>query len=252
MKTRKYYCVSKNYDWIDGKERNCKNKMSLQMDETNQYVLNRVKDIVKQSDVLKSKFKSEVLDEVYGKRKDIKETERKLERKLERLQGEMENLENQMVELEVEVGLGKRQRTTVDKIINRFAEELEIRKKEYEKTEQEIESLDEETRWVSWIERFGEKLELDTSSETKQREFLQGVLGKVVVSSEFGFGRDKSKKVQRGHSLDFHYRLKIVDDGFRWTDKTTSPWTGKMVEGKNIDKSPMVRMITPRKKKVRK
>ncbi|MDP6780299.1 MAG: recombinase family protein [Alphaproteobacteria bacterium] len=252
VNTRKYYCVSKNDDWRDGKERNCKNKMSLQMDRTNDYVLNRVKDVVRQSDVLKSKFKSEVIDDVYGKRQDIKETERKLERKLERLQGEMENLENQMVELEVEVGLGKRQRTTVDKIIRRFEEELETRIQEYERTEHEIDSLGEETKWVNWIQRFGEKLELDTSSETKQREFLRGILGKVVVKSENGYGRDKTKKVQRGHSLDFHYRLKIVDDGFRWTDKTTLPWTGKTIEGEKIDKSPMVRMITPRKKKLRK
>jgi hypothetical protein len=44
------------------------------MDKTNQYVLDRVKNVVRQSDVLKSKFKfkfkfkSEVLDDVYGKR----------------------------------------------------------------------------------------------------------------------------------------------------------------------------------------
>ena len=98
------------------------------MVRANEYDLERVKDIVRQSDVLKSKFKSEVLDEVYGKRNDLKDTERKLERKLERLQGDMENIENQMVELEVEVGLGKRQKSTVDKIIQRFAEVLETRK----------------------------------------------------------------------------------------------------------------------------
>ena len=72
VNTRKYYCVSKNRDWKDGKERNCKNTMSLQMDRTNEYVLGRVKDVVSQSDVLKSKFKSEVLDEVYGQRENIK------------------------------------------------------------------------------------------------------------------------------------------------------------------------------------
>ena len=39
----------------------------------------------------------------------------------------MEDIENQMVELEVEVGLGKRQRSTVDKIISRDETELELR-----------------------------------------------------------------------------------------------------------------------------
>ena len=84
-----------------------------------------------------------------------------------------------------------------------------------------------------------------------KREFLKSVLGMVVVKCEHGYGRDKTTKVQRGHSLDFHYRLKIVDDGFQWTDKSTSPWTGVTTDGKTIDKSPMVRLVSSRKKKVR-
>ena len=124
VNSRKYYCVSKNYDWKDGKRWDCQNKMSLQMDRTNEYDLERVKDIVRQSDVLKSRFKSEVSDEVYGKRNDLKDTERKLSRKIKRLQVDMKNLENQVVELEVVAGLGKRQKSTVEKIIQRFSEEL--------------------------------------------------------------------------------------------------------------------------------
>jgi len=76
----------------------------------------------------------------------------------------MESIENRMVELEVDAGLGNRERTTVGKIIHRFAEEKDTGKQEYEKTEQEIDSLDEETKWVNWIELLGEKLELDTSN----------------------------------------------------------------------------------------
>ena len=146
-----------------------------------------------------------MLDDVYGKRRDIKETAQKLEANIERLQKEMEDIENQMVELEVEVGLGKRQRSTVDKIISRHETELELRHQEYEDTEQKLDSLDEETKWVDWIEKYGEKLEFDTSTETKQREFLKGLLQKVVVKSEFGYGRVKTKKVQRGHTLEFNY-----------------------------------------------
>ncbi len=68
-----------------------------------------------------------MLDDVYGKRKNIKDTQQKLETKIEHLQKEMEDIENQVVELEVEVGLGKRQRSTVDKIISRYETELELR-----------------------------------------------------------------------------------------------------------------------------
>jgi len=252
VNTRKYYCVSKNYDWKDGQGRDCLNKMRLQMDRTNEYVLDRVVELVGKSDVLKSKFRTDVLDDVFGKRKDLKETEKRLERKTERLQLDMETIENNIAELEVDVGLGKRDRGLVDKIIKKYADELTIRKTEYEKTEKELDDLGQERSWVNWVERYGEKLELDTSNETKQRDFLRGVLDKIVVKSEYGYGRDKTKKIQRGHTLDFHYKLKVVDDGFEWTDKTTSPWSSVTVEGEKIDKSPMVRLVSPRKKKVKK
>ena len=98
------------------------------MDRTNEYVLGRVVEIVGKSDVLKSKFRTDVLDDVFGKRKNLKETEKRLERKTERLQLDMENIENNIAELEVDVGLGKRDRGLVDKIIKKYADELTIRK----------------------------------------------------------------------------------------------------------------------------
>lgn len=251
VNTRKYYCVSKNYDWRDGKRRDCANKMSLQMDRTNEYVLDRVKEVVGNSNTLKDKFKTDVLDDIFGKRKDLKETEKRLERKTERLQLDMATIENNIAELEVDVGLGKRDKGLVDKIITKYADELTIRKTEYEKTEKELDDLGQERSWVDWIERYGEKLELDTSNETKQKEFLRGVLDKIVVKSEYGYGRDKTKMIQRGHTLDFHYKLKVVDDGFEWVEKSVTPWVSRTTDGVQIDQSPMVRLVSPRKKKVR-
>ena len=91
----------------------------------------------------------------------------------------------------------------------------------------------------------------DQSNENKRKDFLRGVLDKIVVKSEYGYGRDKTKKIQRGHTLDFHYKLEVVDDGFEWTDKTTSPWVSRTTDGGQVDQSPMVRLVSPRKKKVR-
>ena len=87
-------------------------------------------------------------------------------------------------------------------------------------------------------------------TESKQKEFLKGLLSKIVVKSEFGYGRDKTKEIQRGHSLEFHYKMKIVDDGFEWTDKTRTPWSGKVTEGRRVDKSDVQRFVSSRKKKV--
>ena len=43
--TRKYYCMSKNYQWRDGIDRGCNNKKSLDMDKTDEVIVERVKQI---------------------------------------------------------------------------------------------------------------------------------------------------------------------------------------------------------------
>ena len=92
----------------------------------------------------------------------------------------------------------------------------------------------------------------DQSNENKRKDFLRGVLDKIVVKSEYGYGRDKTKKIQRGHTLDFHYKMKVVDDGFEWVEKSVTPWVSRTTDGVQIDQSPMVRLVSPRPKKKRK
>ena len=247
--TRKYYCVSGEYDWKSGDPKNCMNVKSLNMDVTNDYVLDFVKDVVRDSNILKEKYKTEVLSQKDTKLKDVKEEEKKLESKCQRLQNSIDRIENNIVELEVDLGLGKKDKSLVDKIIQRFYQELESTKSEYEKTEKEIEDLGQEVKWLDWLGGYGDQIKLNTSTEKKQREFLLGVLDKVVVKSEYGYGRDKSKEVQVGHSLDFHFNLKVVGDGYRVLDKNTKPRTYEVVEGKKKTSSPVMRFVTPRTKK---
>ena len=132
------------YDWKSGNKKECKNKMSLNLDETNNYVLEFVKDIVSQSSILKEKYKTEVLDKKESKVKDIKEEEKRLEKKIQRLQKSIERIENNIVEMEVQKGLGVKDENVIRKVISRFNQELEDNKTEYEKTETEIDELGKE------------------------------------------------------------------------------------------------------------
>jgi len=251
INTRNYYCVSKNYSWRTGVKSSCLNKRSLQMDMTNEYVLNQVMGIVKKSSILKEKFKSDVLDAKFSKEKDIKAEEKKLENKVQRIQKTIEQVENNIVDLEVEVGLGKREKRIVDKIINRYTDELASLQDEYLKTEADIDNLHKELKWLDWVSKYGEKLELETSSEQKQKEFLEGVLEKIVVRSSYGKNRD-GKEVQTGHKLDFHFKLKIVNDGITYTDKTTSPWQYKVSKGTKQVQSGEIKMSSARGTKPKK
>ncbi len=83
-----------------------------------------------------------------------------------------------------------------------------------------------------------------------QKDFLQGVLDKIVVRPHHN--KDKTKQI--GHSLDFTFKLKIVDDELEYYDENKKSKGYKIIEGKRIGKSAdIINFSTPRnrtKKKV--
>lgn len=245
VNTRTYYCLSKHYDWKSGNKPKCRNSKSLQMDSLNEYVINFVKERVSKSNILKEKFKTEVMNDKFQRVKDIKETEKKLEIKLQKIQSDIDNIENNIAEVEVAKGLGKQQSNVANKIIKKYGEELEGRLSFYEEIEKEIEGLGQDKKWLNWIEKYGERLELKTSNEEKQKEFLKGVLKNIIVKPEYGKNRD-GKEVQQGHSLEFIFKMKIVNDDFVWLDKTTSPRQYEVKQGKDKDRSEVMRFISTR------
>ena len=151
------------------------------MDSFNEYVLDFVKDKVSKSHILKENFKKEVMQEQFERRNNIQETEKNLERKIQKLQKEIENIEDNIVELEIDKGMGVKDSNVVDKILSRYGEELENRKILLVETEKQIDDLGQDKKWLDWVEKYGETLELSTSNEKKQKDFLSGVLEKIVV-----------------------------------------------------------------------
>ncbi len=236
VNTRTYYCLSSHNDWKTSKNRTCENRKSLQMDSLNEYVLNFVKDKVSKSVLLKEKFKKEVMEDKFQKMKDIKETEKKLENQLQKIQIEIERIENNIVEMEVSKGLGKQDEKIVDKIIKRYGDELEQRNDYYKEIENQIDNLGQDKKWLNWVEKYGQTLQLKTSNEEKQKEFLNGVLKTIIINPEYDFNRDE-KKVQKGHSVEFLFKMKIVDDSLNWIDKSISPQIYEIIEGKDRERS---------------
>tara|TARA_B100000780_G_C20878277_1_gene349362 strand:- start:398 stop:580 length:183 start_codon:yes stop_codon:yes gene_type:complete len=60
------------------------------MDSLNEYVLGFVKEKVSQSNILKDNFKKEILEDKFQRMKDIKETEKQYENKIQKLQKEID------------------------------------------------------------------------------------------------------------------------------------------------------------------
>lgn len=218
VKTKKYFCMNRNYAWRDGVDRGCQNKKSLNMDATDDAILDRVKGVVLNSAYLKEQTKRAVLQKKSEVESDIELERARLEDKCQRIQREIENIENQIVDLEVDAGLGKRDLRVVEKIVRRFEEALKLQHKEYELVESELELLDENLVWVDWVEKFSQQMDFSGRNLSKKKEFMRGLIDQIVVNAEMGENRS-GKMVQIGHSFDVQFKIHVVNDRLVYHDK---------------------------------
>ena len=130
---------------------------------------------------------------------DIKKEVRFLEDKVQTVHKTIEELANNIVDLEVEKSTGNRDKNVIQKIISRMETELENQHSVYHEIESQIENVEKDKQWLDWVSKYGEKLELKTNSEKKQKEFLKGVVDKVTVHSDFSKYRNIIKQI--GHKL---------------------------------------------------
>ena len=243
IKTRKYFCMNKNYQWRDGIDRGCVNKKTLDMDKTDKVIMDRVKKIVSDSNILKEETKRSVLARKNQVEENIIGERNKLEEKCQRIQKNIDNIENQIVDLEVDMGMGKKEESIAQKIISRYEDELKIQHEEYKSVENELDDLNENLVWVDWVEKFSENIKTSSKTLAKKKDFLKGVLDKVVVNAEMGLDRNE-KTVQIGHSFDIKFKMKVVNDKLDYIDESDKKKGYNLKDGKNIYKTGLVDEVT--------
>jgi hypothetical protein len=86
---------------------------------------------------------------------------------------------------------------------------------------------------------------LDTSTKTfaKKKDFLRGMISKIIVHSEIGLNRSE-KEVQTGHSFDIEFKMKIVKDKLIWNDESDKRKGYNLKDGKNSLKTELIQEIT--------
>ncbi|MDC0198845.1 recombinase family protein [Pseudomonadota bacterium] len=243
INTKKYYCVNKLYEWRDGKKRNCNNTKSLDMDNTNEAVLKIIKKTVSDSNLLKEQFKKDVLDNKADNKKEVAEKRKILEQKCQRIQKQIVNIEDMIVELEVEKGLGKKEQNIANKVIGKYETELEAQNNEYKLVEQELENLDSELVWVDWLDKFADSTNVKLKTYEQQRNYLKGLVDKIIVKAVMGEDRNGNEK-QIGHSFDIVYKRKIVGDKIEYVDAKNKRKGYKVVAGKNLHKTSLLSDVT--------
>ena len=103
------------------------------MESTDKFILDRVKEVVSDSNLLKENTKKAVLSEKKKIESEYVEERDSIEEKIQRIQRQIDNIENNIVDLEVEKGMGKKEERIVNKVISRYESELEKLSSEYKK-----------------------------------------------------------------------------------------------------------------------
>ena len=242
---KKYFCRAREDAWKHSKKSECMNTKALTMDETDKFVLSKVKEVVKDSSLLKEKTKKAVLKEKQQVEENYLQEKDRIEKKIQRVQKDLENIENQISEVEFQKGMGKKESSVADKILKRYWQEWEIRTQELKNSEQELDYLDENLVWVDWIGKFSEELDVRTRKFADKKQFVNGLMDKIIVSAEFDENRDKILK-QQGHSFKFMFNLALVDDKIVYKDESNKRLGYDVKGGKKSLSTDMIYNVTAR------
>ncbi len=222
----------RNWSRTDSKKVLCDNYKSMNMDDTDNTIIDIVKDTVSQSNVLKEKFKNEVLKTKKEKNKNIEEETKKLEKKHKTIVRSIERTYESLVSLETDLMLEKKDKRLVKGIINNLYKELDHQKKSLQQTEQDIDDQINKKDWLEWTEKFSENLDVRTQDKQSRKDFITGLVNKIVVRSEYQKDRDE-KDVQTGHLFDIHFKMKVVNDKLIYEDESNKSLGYEIKEGRD-------------------
>ena len=231
INTRQFYCLSRERKWKGYGDSNCVNQRSIHIEKTSDSVIELVKDIVSNSSRMKEQFKEDILSQKFEENKDIALQKKKLEVSCRTIVSQIEDTIENLSLVHFDELQSKMGEQVAKSLKNRFEEELIRKEKQLDETKQKIDDLDSQKEWLDWVAKFGDDIETKISTDTSKQEYLNGLLGKIVVHSVSGKNRDGETK-QIGHKLELQFKIAIIDDKFEWTDKTTSRWESKVSGGK--------------------
>jgi site-specific DNA recombinase len=223
-----YGCSSKHNKWKGKNVELCYNRRGMNMDLTDEFVVNQIKDVVGNSSILKDRFKKDVLSQKSIDSSQIDIEKQMRENKIQTLDKQIEITVKSISANEVNHMLMK----TEDAIYEEINKTLVIEKDKLEKSKTqyigEINELDNRKDWINWITQYGD--DLSKKFDTPTTELLSGMIKSIEVQPTFGLNRDEIEK-QVGHKLMINFNQPIVDDSIEYlTDKKSDGYN--VVNGK--------------------
>ena len=232
-----YFCSSRNNKWKGKDVSECSNRRSMNMDLTDEFVLNQVKEVMGNSSILKERFKEDVLSKKSVDSSQIDVEKKMREKTIKSIDKQIELTVKSISTNEVNNMLGKIEKAIYKQIKTTLEEEkgnLEDKKSAIVK---EIDDLDSRKDWVDWITKYGNDISKKFDNVTT--ELLEGMIDSIKVSprylkikkSTFDKNRDEVEK-QVGHKLVVNFKQAIVGDNIVYEDEKNKSKGYNVVNGK--------------------
>ena len=207
----------------------------MNMDATDQFIINSVKDVMCNSSTIKERFKRDVMDKKEMDAKTIEFEKELREKKIERLDYELDRSTKAIATNRVNHMLEQ----TSDDLFNEVDKQLTDKRilVENEKSQYigEINDLDNRREWIDWITRHGDKIEQDFDNWENNigstTDLLRGMITSIKVHPVNGLNRDDVEK-QVGHKLVINFKQPIVKDSIKYNDKNDKSKGYNLVKGK--------------------
>lgn len=184
------------------------------MDKADELVINAVKEVYKNSNVLKEQFKQVALSVKKKTPQQIKEDTQILDDKINNLQYEIDTLSESIADTEYKRIKKDITSTVADMVIKKLNKEVDRCNKQITDYSNELIKIDTHNEWIDWVKSYGLSLDRSLNSlggDKSKSEFLNGLIDKITISRLDGVNR-YNKPTQVGHSIEITFKLKIVND----------------------------------------
>ena len=203
----------------------CGMTRSLSIPRTDAFVWHYVKEVIKDSSLLKELFKKEVL-ETLSSDKATENISKELA-KQKRLGKEQETTLDTLAEVETDFLLNTHNDENKDKlhqkITARITARLDNLKKEILQIDANVKELRAERSWVDWVSKYGEQVNIQSdASPEEQRDYLQGLIEQIDVWKDDENG---------GHKIIIKFNIGIVDDAVVYNNPTNKSEGYEVKEG---------------------
>ena len=226
-----YICSSRSNHWKGKTVNPCENRRTLNMNDTDNFVVTSIKKVVNDSHTLKDRFKKDILKDKNKQDKEITKEKKSLEVRIRNYDSQIDITTDSISKVEINNMLKKIDTKIYPKLIKGLKEELVHLEEERNKTIQQIDDLDNRKEWVDWVGKFGE--EIEKNLDEKRHETIHGLIKELVVYPVMGSNRDGVTK-QVGHKIKIHFQLPIVKDSFSWNDDNDKKKGSTTKEGQKV------------------